>query len=296
MPMTYLGPREHYLVDLDWPHRVRAANYAEKSRYCTEKTQAPGSSCKGWSGNFSKSGLEKPLVGAVWASKSHLWTSARQALWLQCAVPYSVLGSFKDIGSEIEEELLNFCIVLKKPLSRTKLPDFWRQKATFRTKKSRFFGLKKPLFRTILCRSFPGPEDSEGKHGKAPSPFQFCATVACSPFWLLKKAFGQSRETFSDAEISFGSLVMGGQFIGEIVTGAKRLQICELQETVIEIGPWVAARPEASLHVSTKLSCRPGRCLLSCLQESPGTSSTKTCTSLRPSQKRNVSVETFDPA
>jgi hypothetical protein len=29
---------------------------------------------------------------------------------------------------------------LKKPLSRTKLADMWREKATFRTKKSRFFG------------------------------------------------------------------------------------------------------------------------------------------------------------
>ncbi|KAF8188867.1 hypothetical protein K438DRAFT_1764122 [Mycena galopus ATCC 62051] len=33
--------------------------------------QAPGSSCKGWFGNFAQSGLKKPLIGAVWASKSH---------------------------------------------------------------------------------------------------------------------------------------------------------------------------------------------------------------------------------
>ncbi|KAF8177483.1 hypothetical protein K438DRAFT_1769947 [Mycena galopus ATCC 62051] len=32
---------------------------------------APGSSCRGGFGNFAKSGLKKPLVGAVWASKSH---------------------------------------------------------------------------------------------------------------------------------------------------------------------------------------------------------------------------------
>src|ERR1700761_3618591 len=56
---------------------------------------------------------------------------------------------------------------LKKPLWRTRSVDFGPKKAIIWTRKSLFFVLKKPFFRTSLGGSFPGPVF---RHSSASAP------------------------------------------------------------------------------------------------------------------------------
>ncbi|KAK7007533.1 hypothetical protein R3P38DRAFT_3365832 [Favolaschia claudopus] len=92
--------------------------------------EAPGSSRQALSGKFADFGLKKPLDLDNFASKSHFSDK----------VP--------GIPSSKSPQKATFW---------TRLGSFRSEKATFRTRKLPNFGLKKPLFRTRIGGSFPGP-------------------------------------------------------------------------------------------------------------------------------------------
>ncbi|KAJ7745189.1 hypothetical protein DFH07DRAFT_776801 [Mycena maculata] len=143
------------------PQRLRATSYG--GRTFQRSSEAPGSSTKGWSPNFLKSSLKKPLIEVVWGLKKPLSESREIQNFAQIIGKKSPvhLATHKSCHYRCSAEFDGYFLSHFFLSSRTSRNHFSEKTTQISVSKSHILDSKianlKPLLRTILWWSFPGP-------------------------------------------------------------------------------------------------------------------------------------------